>query len=280
MGARYTGGVAVASRDAVGFEGAMSEWQGAEYEGVATLQQWLADKSLASLTLAGTERVLDVGCGNGKVTAEIAARLPGGSALGVDPSHDMVEFARRTHVAPNLAFEVGDARTLSYRGRFDLVVSFNALHWVHEQDAALRGIHASLRPGGRAFLQMVSRGEREPLEDVIEEVCASPRWAASFAGHSAPHVHFAPDDYRAMAAAAGFRVEGIDVMDGSWDFRTREAFAHWAHATFVFWAGELPEDRRDAFIEDVLDRYGSIVFRFYQMRVSLLALAATGEQQQ
>ncbi len=258
----------------------MTEWQGAEYEGVATLQQWLADQSLASLTLAGAERVLDVGCGNGKVTAEIAARLPGGSVLGVDPSHDMIAFARGAHVAPNLAFEVGDARTLAYAGRFDLAVSFNALHWVHEQDAALRAIHASLRAGGRAFLQMVSRGVREPLEDVIEEVCATPRWASSFAGHRAPHVHYPPDVYRAMAEAAGFRVEALDVMDGAWDFRTRDAFAHWAHATFVFWTGELPADRRDAFIDDVIDRYGGTVFRFYQMRVSLLALAAPGEQQQ
>ena len=90
----------------------MTEWQGAEYESIARLQQWLADDSLASLVLGGTERVLDVGCGNGKVTAEIAARLPDGSVLGVDPSHDMVTFARRTHTAANLTFEVADARTV------------------------------------------------------------------------------------------------------------------------------------------------------------------------
>lgn len=258
----------------------MTEWRGAEYESIARLQQWLADESLAALALAGDERVLDVGCGNGKVTAGIAARLPRGSVAGVDPSHDMIAFARRTHAAPNLTFEVADARTLSYRGAFDLVVSFNALHWVHEQDAALRAIHAALRPDGRALLQMVSRGEREPLEDVCEEVCASPSWASAFDGHRAPHLHVRPDDYRAMAERAGFRVEQLDVTDRAWDFGSRDAFAHWAHATFVAWIGELSDGRRDAFIADVLDRYGSNVFRFYQMRVALLALAATDEQQQ
>lgn len=258
----------------------MTEWQGAEYEGVAALQQWLADQSLAALTLAGTEHVLDVGCGNGKVTAEIAARLPGGTVFGVDPSHDMIAFARRTHMAPNLSFDVADARTLSFGDRFDLVVSFNALHWVHEQHAALRAIHAALRPDGRALLQMVSRGERKPLEDVIEEVCASPTWSASFVGHRPPHVHFTPDEYREEAEGAGFRVEGIEVVDRAWDFGTRDAFARWAHATFVDWIAGLPAERRDAFIGDVLDRYGATVFRFYQMRVSLLALAATGEEQQ
>jgi trans-aconitate 2-methyltransferase len=258
----------------------MTEWQGAEYERVAGLQQHLADDSLASLTLAGTERTLDVGCGNGKVTAEIAARLPTGSVLGVDPSRDMIGFARRTHAASNLAFEVGDARRLSYRAEFDLAVSFNALHWVHEQDAALRGIRAALRPGGRAFLQMVPQGERKSLEDVIEETATSPRWAPSFPRHRAPFVHFRPEAYRTMAERIGFHVERVDVIDGSWDFGSRDAFAHWAHATFIDWTGALPEDRRDAFIADVLDRYGANVFRYYQMRVSLLALAAAGEQQQ
>jgi trans-aconitate 2-methyltransferase len=259
----------------------MSEWQGAEYESVAGLQQRLADDSLASLTLAGDERVLDVGCGNGKVTAEIAARLPTGSVLGVDPSHDMIAFARGAHVAANLTFQVADARTLPFRAEFDLAISFNALHWVHEQDAALRAIHAALRPGGRALLQMVPQGERTSIEDVIEETAStSTHWAPSFRQHRAPYVHFLPDRYRAMAERAGFRVERLDVIDGAWDFGSREAFAHWAHATFIDWSGALPEDRRDAFIADVLDRYGSNVFRYYQMRVSLLALAATGEQQQ
>lgn len=258
----------------------MNEWQGAEYEGIARLQQWLADESLAALALAGDERVLDVGCGNGKVTAGIAARLPRGAVVGVDPSHDMIAFARRTHAAPNLTFAVADVRTLSYRGAFDLVVSFNALHWVHEQDVALRAIHAALRPDGRALLQMVSRGEREPLEDVCEAVCTSASWAPSFVGHRVPHLHVPPDDYRAMAERAGFRVERVDVTDRAWDFGSRGAFARWAHATFIAWIGELPDDRRDAFITDVLARYGANVFRFYQMRVALLALAATGEQQQ
>ena len=249
----------------------MKEWQGAEYESIAGLQQWLADESLAAQAFAGDERVLDVGCGNGKVTAEIAERLPRGSAVGVDPSRDMIAFARRTHAAPNLRFEVADARSLPYRGAFDLVVSFNALHWVHEQDVALRGIRAALRPGGRALLQMVSRGEREPLEDVCEQVCASAPWASSFVGHRAPHLQFRPDDYRAMAERAGFRVERLVVTDRAWDFGSRDAFAQWAHATFVAWIGALPVDRRDAFVADVLGRYGSNVFRFYQMQVALLA---------
>jgi trans-aconitate methyltransferase len=101
----------------------MTEWNASEYNRRSALQKWLADKSLAGLDLRGSERVLDVGCGDGKITAEIAERLPGGSVVGVDSSTRMIEFAREHFVADhaNLGFAVADAVCLFYRDAFDLV---------------------------------------------------------------------------------------------------------------------------------------------------------------
>src|SRR5688572_9069306 len=142
----------------------MTEWQASDYHRESGLQQAMADEQLSRLTLEGGERVLDVGCGDGKITAEIAARVPRGSALGVDPSRDMIAFASSRFVPSaqaNLRFEVADARRLPYRNEFDLVVSFNALHWVPEQDEALGSIRAALKPEGRALLRFVPNGQRE-----------------------------------------------------------------------------------------------------------------------
>src|SRR5262245_66260401 len=102
----------------------MTEWNASEYHRRSALQKWLAEKSLAGVDLAGSERVLDVGCGDGKITAEIAERLPTGSVVGIDPSEHMIDFARDHFVAhhPNLTFEVGDATRLFHRDAFDLVV--------------------------------------------------------------------------------------------------------------------------------------------------------------
>ena len=74
----------------------MTEWDAQAYNRVSALQQWLAEKSLVRLSLDGDERVLDVGCGDGKVTVEIARRLPRGSVVGVDASHAMIAFAAQT----------------------------------------------------------------------------------------------------------------------------------------------------------------------------------------
>ena len=267
----------------------MTEWHASDYYRQSSLQQAMAQEQLSLLTLEGTERVLDVGCGDGKVTAEIAARVPRGSVVGVDPSRDMVAFAS-SHFGPpaqaNLRFEVADVRRLPYRDEFDLVVSFNALHWVPEQGLALGSISAALRPGGRALLRLVPQGRRKCLEDVIEEVCRRPRWAGYFRGFQKPYVHFTPEEYQALAERCGFRVLKLRVQDEAWDFKTREAFVAFCRATTVEWTRCLPESEWQAFITEFLDLYQAVAadspqeantFKFYQMEVLLTPAPRPGE---
>ncbi len=258
----------------------MTEWNATEYSRRSALQKWLADASLARLELDGSERVLDVGCGDGKITAEIAERLSGGSIVGIDPSTRMIAFAREHFVAghANLGFEVGDAARLGYRDAFDLIVSFNALHWVLDQAAALQSIRDAMRPAGRAFVQLVALGARTSLEAVIEETRESDRWARHFTGFQRPYLHLPPDEYRRLAERCGMRVERLDVALDAWDFGSRAAFADFGDVTFVEWTRNVPEAERPAFVADVLDRYQRLgdgspadaaVFHFYQMRVAL-----------
>jgi ubiquinone/menaquinone biosynthesis C-methylase UbiE len=259
----------------------MTEWSASAYNHISTLQQVMAEKEIRRLTLAGGERILDVGCGDGKVTAEIADLVPRGSVLGIDPSHNMIDFASRhygTDQRPNLRFEVADARRLPYRSEFDLVVSFNALHWVQEQEDALRNMRAALKPGGRALLRFVPREAGWAIEYIIEEVRLRKRWAGFFTGFQPPFAHFTPAQYREMAERSGWLVDHILVENGSWDFQSGEAFAAFCGATFVEWNRKVPEADRPAFIADVLDHYRAAachrpgeenVFKFQQMEVAL-----------
>src|ERR1700761_2962910 len=159
----------------------MTEWNAAGYSRISALQAAMAEEALALLSLKGAERVLDIGCGNGKTTAEIAARVPRGTVVGVDASAEMIAFAA-AHTArhANLQFAVADARQLPYQHEFDLVVSFNALHWIPDQDRALRSIRATLKDTGLAQLRLVPKGQRKSLEDVLEETRLSPRWSRYF----------------------------------------------------------------------------------------------------
>src|SRR5262249_30655253 len=106
----------------------MTEWNAAEYARRSSLQETMAQDVLALLELDRSARILDVGCGDGKITAQIAERAHKGTVVGVDPSHEMINFAA-AHFGSvsNLRFQVADARHLPFQKEFDLVVSFNAL---------------------------------------------------------------------------------------------------------------------------------------------------------
>jgi trans-aconitate 2-methyltransferase len=83
----------------------VTDWDGVEYRKVKTLQQWLADRALSGLDLHAVGSLLDIGCGGGRITAEIAARIRKATVVGLDPSPHMIAIAP-TH--GSLSFELGD----------------------------------------------------------------------------------------------------------------------------------------------------------------------------
>jgi trans-aconitate 2-methyltransferase len=91
-------------------------WNAADYAANSVVQQTWARELIAQLQLRGDEHVLDVGCGDGKVSAEIAQAVPRGSVVGVDASPQMIEFAQKTFSPceiSNLKFKICDARKIS-----------------------------------------------------------------------------------------------------------------------------------------------------------------------
>jgi trans-aconitate 2-methyltransferase len=255
----------------------MTEWNAPQYARISALQQAMAAEVLSLLDLKGAKTVLDLGCGNGKVTAVIAARLPEGRVVGVDASAEMIAFSSQhfgPEVCPNLRFEVSDIRKINFHDEFDLVVSFNALHWIPQQGEALRAIHKAMKTGGAAQLRLVPRGERKSLEDVLEETRKSPRWMSYYDGYQDPYLHLTQQEYGELAQQSGLRVLNCEVNDKSWDFGSREGFFAFGSVTFVEWTRRLPEEQKAAFINDVLDRYSAVAgddrtFRFYQMDIRL-----------
>lgn len=259
----------------------MTEWNASGYAAVARLQEAMAAEVLSLLELKGTERVLDLGCGNGKITAEIAARVPDGDVVGVDASADMIAFASDhfgPSIRPNLHFQVGDIRRLPFRDEFDVVVSFNALHWIPRQDEALRTIFSAMKPDGLGQLRLVPAGKRKSLENVIEETRLSPGWIRYFHDFQDPYLHLTPEQYAELAERNGLQVHRANTQDKAWDFGSNSAFLAFGSVTFVEWTKFLPEEQRLAFVKDVLDRYRLTVanqpgeenmFKFYQMDIML-----------
>ena len=186
-------------------------WDPADYYEHSYPQYALALGLLERLRLTGNERILDVGCGDGKVTAELATRVPRGSVLGIDASTDMIGFARMMFpqsAHPNLSFRYGDAAKLTFRNEFDVVVAFASLHWVKDLPIAVRGIKQSLTPGGRFAAQIVAKRHatapiRSPLHLARKEVMDRPTWRTYFDGFE-QHRAYTADECEQLLTDAGF----------------------------------------------------------------------------
>ena len=100
------------------------------------------------------ERILDLGCGTGHLTHEIATR--GAEVFGVDSSAEMIAQARAKY--PALTFELANACTMKFDVPFDAVFPNAALHWIHEAEQAVARIAAALKPGGRFVAEFGGKG--------------------------------------------------------------------------------------------------------------------------
>jgi trans-aconitate 2-methyltransferase len=263
----------------------MTEWDAAGYSRISSLQKAMAEEVLGLLDLNGARRILDVGCGEGKITAEIASRIQEGSIVGIDPSSDMIRFADDRFTRANLRFEVADARRLPFENEFDLAVSFNALHWIPDQDVALRSIRSALVPSGKTQFRLVTVGPRQSLESVVEETRTSLKWKEYFKNFQDPYLRLTPEEYVTVAERNGFRVLHVHTRDHSWDFGSRAAFAAFSAVGLVAWTDRLPAAERQKFVDDVLDRYQTVAatrageentFKFYQTDVAMICESGSG----
>ena len=120
-------------------------WNPDLYEARHAFVWQLGKGPLELLAARAGERVLDLGCGTGQLTSEIAAT--GAEVVGIDRSAEMIAQARRNY--PTLRFEVADATRFETDGSFDAVFSNAVLHWVKPPEAAVERVCRALKPGGR-----------------------------------------------------------------------------------------------------------------------------------
>jgi trans-aconitate methyltransferase len=161
----------------------------------AGVLEWLAPKL--------GERILDLGCGDGQLTAKIAAA--GAEVLGVDASPEMVEGARRRGMDARLC----NAEALPFDAEFDAVFSNAALHWVRDQDAMLAGVKRALRPGGRFVAEMGGHGNVAAILVALTAVLERHGCAGLENG---VNYYPTPEGYAACLAAHGFSVEEMQLI--------------------------------------------------------------------
>ena len=214
------------------------------------------------------ERVLDLGCGTGQLSAEIAAL--GAQVLGVDASPEMVEAARRAQ--PALEFALGDGQRLEYGAEFDAVFSNAALHWMPDADAVVRGVSRALRPRGRFVAEFGGKG----CVATIAEAAAHELGARGCDPRAFPRWYF-PDvlEYASVLARAGFEPRLLHLFERPTPLEGEQGLADWLGIFMTAARAELAE-RWPGFLRDVVERcrprlYRDGVWSVDYVRLRLLA---------
>jgi trans-aconitate 2-methyltransferase len=232
-----------------------AKWNAHDYHRHSAEQQKWANELIDKLNLKGDEHLLDIGCGDGKVTAAIASRLPGGTVVGVDKSQDMIDFARANFEHGNAKFFQADASSLNFRDEFDVIFSNAALHWIIDHRPVLKGISGALKTSGRALLQMGGRGNAREILAVVQDVSRSPRWREYFSDFAFPYGFYGPEEYRAWLEEAGLHAARIELIPKVMVHASHDAFVGWFRTTWTPWILSVPAAQQTAFINEVTTRY-------------------------
>ena len=189
------------------------------------------------------ERILDLGCGTGHLTAQVAKRSA--DVIGLDSSLSMIAQARQNY--PKLKFTVANARDFQFSEPFDAVFSNAALHWIPEASLVAARIAAALKPGGRLVLEMGCLGNiaiiREALETVLRESGYSP---------SGPWYFPSAAEYATVLEQSGFEIRSLATFE-RWHRleHPEKGMREWLEMFAGTWFAGIPDPKRETLVAEI-----------------------------
>ncbi len=203
--------------------------------------------------LKGDERILDIGCGEGKISADISKFVPRGSVLGIDPCKPMVDWAKKQYASleyPNLSFQEGNFLSSGFLESFDLIFSNCALQYCLEPYRAFKNLAKLLKPNGKLIMTIPSK-DNLSWEEARKNIESLPKWAFYWK-QVTPKVVLTMEEYVEALEKVGLypiRVEKIDTLD---PFVDRQEFVDFLVATF---APVLPKELLQEFCCELINEY-------------------------
>jgi len=229
-------------------------FDGEKYKAASTHQKEWGAKLIAELKLSGTEHVLDLGCGDGALTSQLASLVPKGRVVGIDFSQSMIEVARQ-HAQSNLSFVLLDIRQLAIDNEFDVVFSNATLHWIKDHENLLRRVFCALKPNGFLRFNFAGDGNCKTFIQVVQEVMASSHYADCFREFDWPYYMPKMEDYRALAGQIDFSELRVWAENADRFFPDTDAMIRWLdQPSLLPFLPCVAATQRDAFRADVVGR--------------------------
>lgn len=232
----------------------MNDWDARRYREHAGFVSELGLPVVALLDPRPGETILDLGCGDGDLTARLAGL--GCDVVGIDASPDMVAAARGKGIDARVLDAVDLATAEELRECFDAVFSNAALHWMHPMQAVARGIARVLKPSGRLVAELGGQGNVTRIRSAIYQALESrgvsgPQWD--------PWYFPAPDEYSRLLGGLGFDIESVEHFERPTDLPS--GITEWIESVARPFLNAVAPGAQREFLSDVEDRLAGALRR-------------------
>ncbi len=246
------------------------DWDAATYDRISGDVQFVwAREQLERLPLEGDEVVLDAGCGSGRVTAELADRVPRGRVYAVDLAPSMVEHTRG-RLGSRVRASCQDLVELELPEQVDVVFSNATFHWILDHDRLFVALNRAMKPGARLVAQCGGHGNIDKFRETADGVASEQRFAPFFVDWRRPWNYATAQDTVRRLRAAGFKEISCWTENKCVSPDDPRAFVQ--TVCLVRHLDPLPRELRSPFVDRVLERCGEPLVLEY-VRLNMAATA-------
>ena len=234
-----------------------SKWNAGDYARVGSFVAELGQAALDLLDPRRGERILDVGCGDGRLTKRISER--GAAVTGIDSSLDMIRAAHSNGVDALVV----DAADMHFDSEFDAAFSNAALHWMPQKEAVASGVFRALKPGGRFAGELGGEGNIAKLREALDEELIIRGYVPPVEG---ANWYPSPSEFAGVYESAGF--EQVDARLIERPTPIEHGIAAWVTTFRRGWLdrAHVPEQERAELAAAVASRFGSDIADYVRLR--------------
>ena len=228
-----------------------STWDAARYQDHHSFVWRYGANLLELLNPQPGERILDLGCGTGQLTAEIARS--GARVIGMDNSADMLADARKNF--PELTFVSGNASGFDFPEPFDAVFSNAVLHWVKDAEGAVASIARALRPGGRFVAEFGGKGNIATVQAALRAVLGP------MADDQSPWYYPSVGEYAPVMERHGLEVRNASLFDRPTALEGENGLEHWLRMFMQTYLRQFTPDQADDIVHQLVERLRPAFYR-------------------